>query len=579
MGRARRLATTLEAVSTGAAAFRHSVQNSFLRGPLGRRAWRGGHSTLSLSYPSPLRPGTAARGSAWLAGEYTLPGGIVRSTKGEAQNPFLLAAPSAEWVDNLHGFDWMADVLAAPDMAGHQTGRDMILHWVYGDYILRKKPMQPALVGKRLARWAHALGILKNGFDGQEMNRITASFAHQARWLTRTAPQIGDGVGRLHAALGLTLAGLSLAEEGQILRQGMDFLTRELRRQILPDGGHISRSPDILVDLLADMIAIESGLVARQIAPPPPFTTTLTRAQSMLSMLRHRDGKLAVFHGGLESEAAHIDALLPKGKKKAMSFAQKSGYQRLEAGQTCVLVDVGESPRGAHSIHAHAAPLAFEMSHGSERLIVNCGPNLVHGADWRMASRGLSAHASLAFDADINDPFIRHGLAARRLGARLTAEDWQVTSRRAEDKSGIWLETSHAIFLDTHGVRHNRRFFVDARGEDVRGEDLLLADMNHMAREGAGFHLRFHLHPDVAANMQASGDSVLLMTRAGHGWQFRVGLDDGLFMQIEESVYMGRNGVPQRARQLAIRGQLRHTDTLIRWAMRYAGKAGRKHHG
>ena len=160
---------------------------------------------------------------------------------------------------------------------------------------------------------------------------------------------------------------------------------------------------------------------------------------------------------------------------------------------------------------------------------------------------------------------MRHGVTARRLGARLTAEDWQVTSRRAEDKSGIWLETSHAIFLDTHGVRHNRRFFVDARGEDVRGEDLLLADMNHKAREGAGFHLRFHLHPDVAANMQASGDSVLLMTRAGHGWQFHFGLD-GLFMQIEESVYMGRTGVPQRAAAnlpcAASCGTYRHADTL-----------------
>ena len=579
MGRARRLATTLEAVSVSAAAFRYAISNSFLRGPLGRRAWRGPGRALTLSYPAPLRPGTAARGSAWLAGEYTLPGGIARSTNGGAQNPFLLTPPSREWQASLHGFDWLADVLAVPDMAGHQLARDMILHWSYGDYLLRKKPMQPALVGKRLARWAHALSILKNGFDGQEMARISASFTHQAHWLMRTATQISDGVDRLHAALGLTLAGLSLADEGQMLRQGMDFLTRELRRQILPDGGHISRAPDILVDVLADMIAIESGLAARQIAPPPHFVTTLSRMQAMLTMLRHRDGKLAVFHGGLETDAVRVDALLPKSRAKPMSFAQKSGYQRLQAGQTSLLVDVGDAVRGSQSVRAHAAPLAFEMSHGNDRLIVNCGPNLVHGQEWRTASRGLSAHSSLAFDTDITDPFIRHGLAARRLGARLTAEDWQVTSRRAEDKSGIWLETSHAIFLETHGVRHNRRFFIDARGEDVRGEDFLLADMKHVPREGAGFHLRFHLHPDVSANMQGSGDAVLLMTSSGHGWQFRVGLEDGLSMRMEESVYMGRNGVPQRARQLAIRGRLRHTDTLIRWALRYAGKAGRKHHG
>ena len=85
-------------------------------------------------------------------------------------------------------------------MAGHQLARDMILHWSYGDYLLRKKPMQPALVGKRLARWAHALSILKNGFDGQEMARISASFTQTRIGWMRTATQISDdGIERLHA--------------------------------------------------------------------------------------------------------------------------------------------------------------------------------------------------------------------------------------------------------------------------------------------------------------------------------------------------------------------------------------------
>ena len=293
--------------------------------------------------------------------------------------------------------------------------------------------------------------------------------------------------------------------------------------------------------------------------------------QTLLSMLRHKDGRLGVFHGGLESDAAALDAVVGKSGKP-ISFAQKSGYQRLDAGDSCVLVDVGDAPRGAHSIAAHAAPLAFEMSHGGDRLIVNCGPNLVHGADWRLAARGLAAHSTLAFDADVTDPFLRHGLAAKRLGPRVKGEAWQVTGRRVEDKSGIWLETSHAIFLETHGVRHNRRFFIDAAGEDIRGEDLLLADMNHRPREGAAFHLRFHLHPHVKASLQSGGDAVLLLTPSGHGWQFRLASEATAALRIEESVYMGQSGIPQRCQQMAVQGRLAHGDTLMRWALRYAGR-------
>jgi uncharacterized heparinase superfamily protein len=212
------------------------------------------------------------------------------------------------------------------------------------------------------------------------------------------------------------------------------------------------------------------------------------------------------------------------------------------------------------------------MSHGGDRLIVNCGPNLVHGADWQLAARGLAAHSTLAFDADVADPFLRSGMGARRLGPRVKGDGWHITNRRVEDKSGIWLEASHSIFLETHGVRHNRRFFIDATGEDIRGEDLLLADMNHVAREGATFHLRFHLHPKVKASLQSGGDAILLLTPAGHGWQFRLASEAAGDLRIEESVYMGHSGVPQRCQQITVQGRLMHGDTLMRWALRYAGR-------
>ena len=82
-----------------------------------------------------------------------------------------------------------------------------------------------------------------------------------------------------------------------------------------------------------------------------------------------------------------------------------------------------------------------------------------------------------------------------------------MTGRRVEDKSGIWLETSHAIFWKRMGCAIID-VFIDAAGEDIRGEDLLLADMNHRPREGAAFHLRFHLHPHVKASLQSGGDAV-----------------------------------------------------------------------
>ena len=568
MARAPRLASRIETLSASIVRLRQNLTFAFYRSPLGRGLWRGANEPTLFDYPADLRPGNPLRGESWLAGDYSLPGGVLR---GPGHLPFDMTPPSPTWRDSLHDFNWLPDVLAVADGGGHKAVREAILHWAVGPYLYQRAPMRPALVGRRLMRWAQALSQVKSGFDGQALARIHTSFSAQTRWLEKLAGQGDDGIERLQCALGLALAACALPQQGQILRRAIDLLDREMRRQILPDGGHASRNPAVLADLLADLLALEAVLKARQVALPAAIISARQNMQTLLSMLRHKDGRLGVFHGGLESDAAALDAVVGKSGKP-ISFAQKSGYQRLDAGDSCVLVDVGDAPRGAHSIAAHAAPLAFEMSHGGDRLIVNCGPNLVHGADWRLAARGLAAHSTLAFDADVTDPFLRHGLAAKRLGPRVKGEAWQVTGRRVEDKSGIWLETSHAIFLETHGVRHNRRFFIDAAGEDIRGEDLLLADMKHRPREGAAFPLRFHLHPHVKASLQSGGDAVLLLTPSGHGWQFRLASEATAALRIEESVYMGQSGIPQRCQQMAVQGRLAHGDTLMRWALRYAGR-------
>ena len=48
-----------------------------------------------------------------------------------------------------------------------------------------------------------------------------------------------------------------------------------MQRQILPDGGHISRNPGALVDLLSDLLPL-ADLSARNIAPPPALLNRST---------------------------------------------------------------------------------------------------------------------------------------------------------------------------------------------------------------------------------------------------------------------------------------------------------------
>jgi len=70
-----------------------------------------------------------------------------------------------------------------------------------------------------------------------------------------------------------------------------------------------------------------------------------------------------------------------------VSNAPHSGYQRIDAGDTALLMDTGQPPPLALSQEAHAGCLSFELSWKTHRLVVNCGLPAVNKENWRQVAR------------------------------------------------------------------------------------------------------------------------------------------------------------------------------------------------
>jgi uncharacterized heparinase superfamily protein len=264
--------------------------------------------------------------------------------------------------------------------------------------------------------------------------------------------------------------------------------------------------------------------------------------------MRHADGGLANFNGTREEAVAIIDLVLTQGQSRGRppSHLPETGFQRLGASRTLVLVDCGAPPaarrdgapgglpRGADR-NAHAGTLSFEMSVGRDRLIVNCGAAPAAEGEWRDALRATAAHSTLVL-ADTNSSELR----PEGLGRRVE----QVEADRQESNGAQWLEASHDGWVRQFGLRHRRRLYLSESGDDLRGEDVLEAE-----REVSipGFAVRFHLHPTVVASLQQDEQGVLLRLPSGVGWRLRV---KGARVAIEESIYLA--GEPRRSQQVAL---------------------------
>ena len=272
----------------------------------------------------------------------------------------------------------------------------------------------------------------------------------------------------------------------------------------------------------------------------------------MLRFYRHADGGLALFNGANEGSAELIDNVLAMGQAtgKPASRAPHTGYERMVARKTMVLVDAGGPPPADFADRCHAGPLAFEMSVGRERLIVNVGAFEGPDAGWRAAARATAAHSTVGIDD-------RNAVELRKDGS-LGRAPRHVTVERLEQDGAVLLEMSHDGYRPTSRLVHHRRLYLSATGEDLRGEDIM---------EGPGgevFAIRFHLHPDVQAALVQDGQSALLRLPGGDGWRLRA---TGGVLSLTDSVYLGGKGGMRRSQQVVVSGGLNGEKTSVKWAL------------
>jgi uncharacterized heparinase superfamily protein len=515
--------------------------------------WRraGNPPATTLLVPPDPWPGNAQRGGEMLDDSYHFLGRTLHRPA-PLWNP---VGVDRAWLEALHGFAWLRDLRAAGGDGARRKARALTADWIAANAAWSAVAWHPAVTGNRLAHWLGQYEFFAASADVAFRQSLLAAAARQARHLAAVLPAGLSGAALVTAAKGLSIAGLCLPGGEAWLARGLALLTAALEAQLLSDGGQRERCPVLLLSVLRDCIDLRAALLAAGREVPADLDLRIEGMAAMLRLLQHGDGGLALFNGGNESEDLQIGLVLQRAAsgKGPLQSAPASGFQRLQAGRSLVLVDCGAPPAPGDDRLAHAGTLSFEMSVGRERLIVNCGAQM--GApEWRAAQRSTAAHST----ATLGDTNSSELLAGGGIGARRAA----VTCRRDEADGSIWLEAEHDGYLPVFGLTHRRRLFLAAGGDDLRGEDRFAGDP--ATARPCDFALRLHLHPDVQAMAAQDGRSVVLRLAKGGGWRLR---SAGAALALEPSVYLGRPGQTRRSQQIVLSGRAEGGETVVKWAL------------
>lgn len=469
------------------------------------------------------------------------------------------------WPEFWHHFSFLRD-LRMLGTEGRLLGQAMIHAWleVYAFHKAQKSKSVRVFIdgetGQRLYHWCAHYEFFLQDCDEELHDMFFDSLIEQSRFLCAHAckkinPET-QGYGYIQGLKGAVISTLALNPEVHDLDVMLERLQAALQVQILDDGTHISRAPYKLLYVLKSVLEVRTSLTMAAKPIPDFFDPMIQKMVSALRTLRHPDGGFVTLQGAQEGQSEAIDCISAQSglKSKALKSLPKAGFEKITQGRTSLYIDHGLIPPKPYDRSMHLSPLAFEMSHGKERMIVSCGSSK-SDLDWASALKASPAHSMLILaDED-----------AYTYGENIRTPQF----KREDIDKAVLIEGSHEGYVGRYNVTHTRRFFVSNQGQDIRGEDYLNTPTPLV--ESKNIAIRFHLHPRVIVSKTQDGTGAFLRLPSGIGWRFHC---DGGALELEDSIYLGESDTPRKTQQLVIYAAMSGTTGLIKWAFQAEGLSG-----
>jgi len=544
-----------------AAAVWRRARRRLRAGPRYRWRFTGRTPDRVLVAPPDLRLADPQVAHEIYSGRFPLSGHMVE-TGGES--PFQISVADRGWLKSLHGFRWLRHMRAAGTDLAVSNARALVADWIaVNGGRIEGVAWDPGTVAKRIIAWLQHSNVVLQDADIRFYRVFLRSLAVQIRYLRWAAHGMPDGKELLRARIALAFAALSLPTSAGALRHVTRQLAEELDRQILPDGGHVSRNPLAIMELLADLVPLRKTYASQSEAMPAELVNAVERMLPALRFFRHGDGSLARFNGMGATIQDRIAALLhyDEAGGAPLMHAPHSGYDRLALGDTVVIADTGVPPPAELSNAANAGCLAFEMSAGRHCVIVNCGIDTYGPADVRPLGRATAAHTTATLNDTSQARFNHPHQFTTLLGKPLLGGAKHVSCQRDDTAEAQGFAAAHDAYLALFGLYHERQIRLSNAGKLLVGIDRFYkpAGALPLAGDRDAVAVRFHLHPEIELFKQE--DALVLIARDGIRWRF---LSPDVAALVDETIFFAGLAGPRRSKQIVLAGRVADIPA-IRW--------------
>lgn len=196
------------------------------------------------------------------------------------------------------------------------------------------------------------------------------------------------------------------------LRKGLKIVKKEIKEQILNDGGNFELSPSYHVNFLEDILDIINILktydlnlhfIKRNLIKD--LESIAKKMIQWLFTMTWQDGSLPSFNDSANNISSSLKNIIEyasrlgikeyeikKEKNLSYSHLKESGYLVIYQNNNKIILDVGEIGPKYLTAHSHADTLSFEMTFNSQKVLVNSGTSCYGESSRRHFERSTKAH-------------------------------------------------------------------------------------------------------------------------------------------------------------------------------------------
>ena len=464
------------------------------------------------------------------------------------------------WLYNLHYFD---DLSAFGAHSRKDIQIEFISKWINENPAPLGNGWEPYPTSLRIVNWVKSFLSDLNP-DSSMLN----SLAQQADFLSQDLERHLLGNHLFVNAKALIFAGLYLEEDKAQawLRTGLNIYTKELKEQVLSDGGNYELTPMyhviMLVDLL-DLINLWSAYPEKIDAEI--VETTKHKIKKMidwLTCMSHNDSEISFFNDTTFEIAPKSSVVMEYAEKLGFDISgqdkknqisslavhnlEESGYVSVKSDSYSLIADLALVGPSYQPGHAHADTLSFELALYGQRVFVNSGISEYGLSKERLRQRKTAAHNTVSING-LDSSQVWSGF---RVAKRACIVDKVV---EAVKNNSIRFSATHDGFKQ-QGVNciHRREWLacedaITVIDELVGGYDI-----------AKGY---LHLHPNIVIN-EVSDNKIILVS--GH---LTIYLDIiGAKISVEDTMWHPAFGISLKNQRLCF-SFLQSTMTInIKWS-------------